>query len=201
MDTHFKQELLAAAVGVLVGGLGMNMVLANSGQTLFPGAQETVSEEYHIHADFLIQTRDIIHELGVAELMTTREQELHKHAHLHDDNGDVLHMHHENISFVEFLDSINISLMEDCLTIDLETYCTNETESLVLFVNGERWPHSLKDYVPQDLDRVLLYFGTLEETPINTYLEAVPDEACIYSGSCPERGIAPPESCGLTCEL
>ena len=91
--------------------------------------------------------------------------------------------------------------MEDCLTIDTETYCTNETESVALFVNGERWSHSLKDYVPQDLDRVLLYFGTLEEALITTYLETVPDEACIYSGSCPERGIAPPESCGLTCEL
>jgi hypothetical protein len=70
-----------------------------------------------------------------------------------------------------------------------------------LFVNGELFTSPITQYVPVDNDRILLYYGNYDLGTIQPYLDAIPNDACYYSGTCPERGIAPDEECGLTCEL
>lgn len=194
MKESFRKEILACFIGIIIGAVTAHIILPKSDNHAV-----THSDEYHIHADFLIQIHDEVLELGVAELTTTASQTLHEHAHLHDENGDVLHMHKENITFAEFLSSLGFTLADDCLTtLDQTKYCSTESESLSLFVNNKIWDEAITKYVPQDLDRVMLYYGS---NPDSAELDKIPDEACIYSGSCPERGTAPPESCGLTCEL
>lgn len=197
MTENFKKELVAFIIGVLIGGFFVNGLIHDSHDYYSLDGEEG----YHIHTDFLIQTRETVHDLGTAELMSTAEHQLSHDVHLHDDNGDVLHMHAENVSFVDFLQSIHIDLNQDCLIINDEDYCQTGDETLTLFVNEEIWQQDFANYIPQDLDRVLVYYGNLADSPIQNYLDAIPDESCIYSGSCPDRGVAPPESCGLTCEL
>jgi len=65
----------------------------------------------------------------------------------------------------------------------------------------ENYTSPITTYVPVDDDRILLYYGEATNTMIATYLENIPDDSCYYSGTCPERGVAPDEECGLTCEL
>lgn len=156
--------------------------------------------QYHVHADFHIVVRDTLVSLDDDMFQTTSQQELHDGAHLHDNNGDVKHIHAEDVTFTEFLDSLEITLTDSCLTLDNE-YCSNEAEEVLLFVNGERYTSSLTEYVPVDDDSILLYYGVNDMGTIQPFIDTVPDDACYYSGTCPERGVAPPESCGETCEL
>jgi hypothetical protein len=72
---------------------------------------------------------------------------------------------------------------------------------VLLFVNGELYSAPYTEYEPVDDDSILLYYGDPQNESIQSYIEEIPDDSCYYSGTCPERGIAPPESCGLTCEL
>lgn len=198
MTKEFKREALACLTGIVIGGLIIaNFVIQKNSSFYGLSGHE---DDYHIHADFLVEINGEVLDLGVAEFMTSSEQMLHNDAHLHDEDGDVLHMHAENISFVEFLNSIEITLEEDCLSVKDVKFCADEKNILSLYVNNEIWTDNFESYVPTDLDRVLLYYGE-KNGPRSESFEAVLDNACIYSGSCPERGIAPPESCGLTCEL
>ena len=79
-------------------------------------------------------------------------------------------------------------------------YCTSTDSVFAVYVNGEQL-QSVTTYVPNEGDQILLYYGVPDETVIADYLNEVTTDACIYSGTCPERGLPPPESCGLTCEL
>jgi hypothetical protein len=156
--------------------------------------------EYHVHADFHIVVNDTLVDLSGDTFQTTGQQELHKDAHLHDNNGDVKHIHNRDVTFTGFLDSLGITLTDDCVTLDNE-YCSNETNQLYMYVNDELYSSPLTQYVPVDDDRILLYYGSIDNPQLDTYLNNVPDDACFYSGTCPERGVAPDESCGLSCEL
>jgi len=156
--------------------------------------------EYHVHADFHIVVNNTLLNLDDDQFQTTSQQELHPDLHLHDNNGDVKHIHAEGLTFAEFLGSLDIELTDSCLTLD-NTYCSGEVEEVLLFVNGELFTQPISTYIPVDDDSILLYYGMYDEALIAKHLSNVPDDSCYYSGTCPERGVAPPESCGETCEL
>lgn len=195
------QEIFASGIGMCLGAFLTYTLLPQEALIHNDLAIHSEDEDYHIHTDFLIQVEGETLELGTAELTTTSEQSLHSDAHLHNENGDVLHMHTENVPFIEFLESIKVTLPDGCLAVKNITYCPSTDKVLRLYVNGVQFEDDIAEYIPADLDRVLMYYGVADNPELNTYLEAIPDEACIYSGSCPERGIAPAEECGLTCEL
>lgn len=205
MSSTLRNEIIACCIGFVVGGAGTMIALDS-----FPGSQHLhghthpianpTDDEYHIHADFLIYLDHEQYDLADPKFMTTDEQELHTDAHLHDGNGKVMHVHAEGVTFREFLESLGFVFDETCIeTPSGESYCETDANRLLFFANGE--PAPLRDYVPVDDDRLLLYYGDPEDERILEYLESIPDDACYYSGTCPERGVAPPESCGLTCEL
>ena len=175
---------------------------SNSDQAYTHPIADPYDTEYHVHADFRIFVDDEQVELSDEQYMTTSDQTVHKHAHLHDGNGEVKHIHAENITFAEFLSSIDITLTDDCLTLfEDEARCSGAEQEVLLYVNEARYSEPISEYVPVDDDRILLYYGDPTNENIQTYAEAIPDDSCYYSGTCPERGVAPPESCGLTCEL
>ncbi|MEZ4200423.1 MAG: hypothetical protein R3B69_02410 [Candidatus Paceibacterota bacterium] len=96
---------------------------------------------------------------------------------------------------------MGFGLADDCIQLDTgEVLCSDEQKLLVVYVNGTPIEHP-SSYVNQEEDQILVYYGALDNPKLPDYLAMVTDESCIYSGTCPERGIAPPESCGLTCEL
>ena len=202
MTSIRKNEVLAFIFGIVVGGVFTSQLLVPTFSTHDGTHQITQPDEkYHVHADFLIYIRDEKIDLAEAIYMTTAEQELHEHAHLHDGNGEVKHLHSPEITFVEFMNSLGLNLTDDCLTYEGEKYCSNETEQLRLFVNDESFIGDITEYEITDEDRLLIYYGVYDEEVITSRMNEVKNDACYYSGTCPERGIAPPESCGLTCEL
>lgn len=159
------------------------------------------NSEVHVHSDFVIVLNDRVLDLTDQKYQSSARGEKHSDIHLHDGKDHVVHRHAEGVTFVEFLASLGITLTERCITLDTaESFCQTEEEALVLFVNKEPVSNPLT-YVNQEEDKILLYFGRPDNTKLETYLTSITDESCIFSGTCPERGTAPPESCGLTCEL
>ena len=191
-----RKEITAFIIGIIIGGLFVYQI-----SNVEAPHVDSFDTAYHIHADFLVYVQDKKIELDLSKFMTTAEQSLHGHVHLHDDNGDVIHMHAEDVTLAEFMHSLGFTLDNDCFSLqDGEQYCNDEDSTLQLLVNGTQYGN-IVDYVPTDEDNVLLFYGTTNSIEIANYLGEITDDACYYSGTCPERGIAPSESCGLTCEL
>ncbi len=189
------KRYIAAAFGILlVAGASYYLYQKYNPFTYY-------DDEVHVHADFLIVINDTVVDLTGTKYQSSAERILHKNVHLHDGEGNVVHRHAEGITFAEFLSSLGYTVTDRCITNDMgETTCSQEESALVLFVNGEPHPNMLT-YIPEEEDRILLYYGSSTNPKLPEYLNAITDESCIYSGTCPERGTAPPESCGLTCEL
>jgi hypothetical protein len=190
------KELLACAFGIIVGGLAVY-----AWQFYLTSKADTFNTTYHVHADFKIYLGNEAIDLSQEEYMTTAAQELSKHVHLHDNNGDVEHIHLEGVTFAEFLSTLGLTLTNDCLTYDRKEHCSDGNNTLSLFVNEDKYQEPITSYIPNDEDRILVFFGNSADVSIQALLDSVTDDACYFSGTCPERGIAPPESCGLTCEL
>ncbi len=205
MSENFSPSIvLALLAGTLIGGFVTHTFLGTTSthDDFTHPIANPFDTEYHVHADFHIFIGDEQVDLSADEFMTTGTHTVDEHAHLHDGNGDVKHIHAEDVTFSAFLQSLGITLTDSCLTLfEAESLCSGEQEEVLLYVNNELYTQPLSQYVPVDDDRILLYYGNSQAENIQTYLEEIPFDSCYYSGTCPERGIAPPESCGLTCEL
>jgi hypothetical protein len=186
--------ILAVVILGIVTGLSYYLYAKHNPFTYY-------SDEVHVHADFLIMVNDTRIDLTDEKYQSSVEQILHKNVHLHDGEDNVVHRHAEGITFAEFLSSLGFTLTNDCLSNDGgESFCTSDEKSLALYVN-EILIADVTSYIPQEEDRILVYYGAPNSPKIAEYQAAITDESCIYSGTCPERGVAPPESCGLTCEI
>jgi hypothetical protein len=106
--------------------------------------------------------------------------------HVEGGDGFTLHRHTDRVPFGEFLRSENMNIEDSCFSISAETtdqqgqqqerqqqeYCTNGTEQLKAFVNGEELesPSSLNDYILRDDDRILLIYGNQTADQLNQAL-------------------------------
>lgn len=104
---------------------------------------------------------------------------LHNYLHLHDNVGHVIHRHKPGQSLKDFLESLNFPIEDD--------------DQWRMFVNGEEMPLDL-DYVFADLDSILLTYDASDEE-VQSQLEQMTNDACLYSRTCPQRGDPPAENC------
>lgn len=195
-QTNVK-ALLAGLFTLLLGAYALDTLKSS---TTHPIATST-DTEVHVHSDFRVYVGDI--RLRFTDLRYQSNPELTHHAslHFHDGNDEVIHRHADGVTLTDFFDSIGMELTNDCFTEDTGTqHCTNETNSLLLLVNGERVTN-ITDYIINEEDRILLYYGDPADSNIQKYVREITEMACMYSGTCPEKGVPPTESCGLTCEV
>lgn len=84
---------------------------------------------------------------------------------MHFENGDgfTLHKHSRNAWLEPFLESLNMKLANDCITLDNDSsYCTNFNNQVSFEVNGE--PNKLfEHYTPRDGDKILVSYGKANE--------------------------------------
>lgn len=167
-------------------------------ELLFPAAPK---EETHVHADFLVSIHGTKADFTAERYQSSKSDVKHPNMHLHDGIDTMLHRHAPGITLGSFFDSIGITLTAECLTLDTGVkYCSDSNNQLRLIVNGEL--HSdPASYIIEEADRILLFYGNENAEDIAAIEKTVSDEACIYSGTCPERGTPPQESCGITCEI
>ncbi len=204
MQFSHSQYIKAGACGLLIGALIMQFTLPFlMEQEWWPGhSSHSHTTEYHIHADFIVVVNDELVNLSTPEYISTTEKKLSDDVHLHDGNGAIEHLHAEGITFANFLATLGITLTDTCLSLKEEAaICQSEETAVALYVNDERFTDKVTSYIPVDLDRVLLYVGSSDENVRGNFRGQVGNRACMFSGSCLEQGIPPPESCGLTCEI
>ncbi len=147
----------------------------------------------HTHADFAIVVDGKKINLSDPRYMSTEEKILHPAFHLHDGNGDVIHRHKPGIGLADFLGSIGITPNRRCLTLDGVPVCDGNGKAWRMVVNGGERDFDLS-YVFQDLDKILLSYGPANSLPEGDWIQ-VTDEACLYSRTCPSRGLPPTENC------
>lgn len=161
----------------------------------------------HTHIDFAIWVNgerldfsddEFMSESETEESGDDHEEHGHKHhpyLHLHDGNGDVLHRHKPGLALEEFFRSLQVGFDEFCYAsfMPLADGQICGTTPFRMFVNGEERPLDLS-YVFEDVDSILLTNAATDED-VRQQLDAMTDDACLYSRTCPWRGDPPTENC------
>lgn len=157
--------------------------------------------QVHVHGDFRMYIGNERIRFTDTKYQSSAEHTHHATLHFHDGNDEVIHRHTDGVTLTDFFNSLGMTLTNDCVTMDTDIeYCTNDTNTVLLIVNGERVT-DITEYIFSEEDRILLYFGDATNPNITEYIAGITDLSCMYSGTCPERGTPPTESCGLTCEV
>ena len=155
----------------------------------------------HVHGDFQMYLNDERIRFTDDKYQSSAEQTHHASLHFHDGNDEVIHRHANGVTLKQFFESIKIDVTNDCITMDTaEKFCNDDTRQVQLFVNGTL-TEDVDSYIFAEEDRILLYYGNPQNQNISKYIAGITDLSCMYSGTCPERGTPPTESCGLTCEV
>ena len=192
-------KYILATLGILFFGLAY--LLYTQYDDIASYFTPPVKKEVHVHADFSFYVLGQKMNLTADKYQSAKGTAKHRYIHFHDGSDSVIHRHAEGVTLREFLASIGFTLTNSCITLDTGTkYCTDEKNALVLFVNGKPVT-DVSSYVTQEKDKVFLYYGDPNSSDITKYQNEVTDQSCLYSGTCPERGKPPTESCGLTCEI
>lgn len=170
-------------------------------------------EGYHVHADIALylnsQKFDFAKKQFMAEENCGKPGETAANAdlttingireaiHMHDLNGNVIHVHNENATLSMFFKSIGFTLTGDCLeTNEGLKYCTSGAKRLRVFASSYEIADFL-NYKPHDLDKILVTYGDENNAILQNQFDSITSQACIYSRKCPvPAGFdLPPESC------
>lgn len=155
----------------------------------------TGGQEFHAHFDLSVVLNGKAIDFTQTKYQSTEANELDPYIHMHDGNGKVVHLHKEGVNLNEFFTSLKITFTKDCFDLDTGVkYCNLGTKTLKMYVNGKE-NTDFANYVPQDLDRILITYGSETQAQVQKQIDNVSDDACIYSEKCPERGKPPTENC------
>jgi len=199
-----KSLLTTIALSVLIITISV-IFLTREGELLHGEHTHSIdtshADEVHVHGDFRLYIGDERIRFTDDKYQSSTAHAHHVSLHFHDGNDEVIHRHADGVTLAQFFDSIGLTLTDDCLTVDTGVnYCSNDTDTLMLIVNGERVT-TVTEYMFAEEDRILVYYGDASNPKIKEYVDSVTDLACLYSGTCPERGTPPTEGCGLTCDV
>jgi hypothetical protein len=132
----------------------------------------------HEHAAFIINVNGTPIDFSQPQYQVTSRL-----IHVEGGDGFTLHRHTDRVTFGEFLRSENMNLEGSCFSVTEETssqqgqqeYCSNGTEELRAFVNGEELesPASLGSYILKDDDRILLIYGNQTADQLSQSLSAL----------------------------
>lgn len=151
--------------------------------------------DIHVHADFAVYLDGVPVDFTESKYQSTESGHLHPTLHLHDGKGNILHRHADGVTLSDFFKSLGMKFTKQCFTQDNGvSHCSGNGKEFRMYVNGKLLS-VMEEYVVQDLDQILITFGLPDDETIQSQIDSVTDEACIYSARCPERGSPPEEAC------
>ena len=138
----------------------------------------------HIHFDFKMYIDDELFDLTDNKYIMTNS-----YAHLHDDpppkRGNIIHTHATNIDLQYFFDTLDIQITSECIITEEKHYCNTDEKKLKTYVKseGETWIllSSPIGYVIQDLDKILISYGSTSQSNIELQKNSVTNFSCIES--------------------
>lgn len=162
-----KFILLAAVLGgVLV--MGTVSIVASSG--LRPGNMFGGLGSAHEHAAFMVMI-----EGQPIDFSQQKYQVKSQYIHVENGVGTVLHKHAIRVPVGEFFSSVGMQVTSNCfVSDDGSSYCNGDDKKLRFFLNGiESDPSAINNYVLNENDRILLYYGEDSESAIQDALNSV----------------------------
>jgi hypothetical protein len=171
-----KAFLIPFAVFFLIAGMALLWFAMelNSESIYFGAVGDT-----HEHADFAVMVNNQVVDFTNEYYLSFIGQERSRFVHLHEPNN-VVHVHASGVTWDYFFRTINITLDDACLQVRDNSVC-----GATFIINGET-VSTLKTPI-RDGDRALFHYGQGNASAFFT--QAVGDESCLYSGTCPERGV------------
>lgn len=163
-----KYVLFAAAI--LLIGYGLFSVVS--------GPQIGPIGSTHEHLDFLVYIDGT-----PIDLNQSRYALQSSYAHVHDNEGDIIHLHAINIPLTWFMDSLGLPITENSIKVNGIEYTSDGDNELLVFVNEEKITNL--DYALSDEDKLLIYYGP--ESDIEFALSLVPNRA-VEVNNAPNRG-------------
>ena len=120
-----------------------------------------------------------------------------RYIHFENHNPYIIHKHATDVPLEMLFASFGMKITSDCIILnfdefaDIKTgrFCTGQDQSLVFYVNGEKYNSDITQYVLEHNDRILISFGDTESISKNlTYLESlkifdIPKKTPQYSGN------------------
>lgn len=111
----------------------------------------------HIHAAFMIFVNG-----KTVDFFDPRYQNQDMMTHFENGDGVTLHNHSRKAWLGMFLQTLNMTLAGNCLTLNNGTsYCSDFESQISFVVNGKQNPQ-FQHYVPKDGDRILISYGKPE---------------------------------------
>jgi len=131
----------------------------------------------HNHADFKVYI------LGKPlNLNSPQFQVMEDITHLENNDGDLLHTHATGITLGYFLGSLGMDLNNECITTNTgNQYCNLGKATLKVYAKNQfsNWVqvYDPADYLINDLDKILVSYGSEDDEGINKQQESVTDKA------------------------
>lgn len=168
-DSYFAAErrknkntrilLIGAGIGAVIAAVAA----AFAYQSLNP---PLVTEHEHAVFAVILNDQKIDFSQDKYQVGTTRSNLIH----VEGGDGTTLHRHFQDVTFGEFLDTINMDIQNDCFVRDDGAqFCEDDGNQLRFYVNGEE-VDSITDYVLQEEDRFLVIYGNQTEEEIRQEL-------------------------------
>ncbi|MBA4181369.1 MAG: hypothetical protein C0506_12330 [Anaerolinea sp.] len=181
----------ALLLGGVLGFFGSSLLRDDGGAAgatpapvFSPGGE--LRQPIHDHADISVVLRGRPVDFNRPQFLSTEDKQRSPNVDIHAPRTSVVHIHREQTTWDEFFRSIGGEVTDTCLKLDGQSYCNTGAETLKFFVNGVR-VDSIMFSSLADLDRVLISFGTEDETALRAQVAAVTDQACIPSENCKAR--------------
>ncbi len=102
----------------------------------------------------------------------TRYQLKSAYIHLEEGIGEVVHIHATGITLQHFFNTIEITLNENCMTVDANKMCSVGGKTLRYYANGKLIEEK-EDYVPKDFDKILITYGDETEAEIQQQIASL----------------------------
>ncbi len=183
-----------------IGGVALALVAIALLAAAFYFSQNLSPQPVHIHADFKVYLDGTAFNFSKEKYMSAENATHDAFFHVHDLNGEIMHQHLSGLKLERFFHSLNMTFNSTCFVTDEKaSFCNGNGKTLEMYVKhaGGEWQRNYEfgDYQIQDVDRVLITYGTTDESTLKQQMGSVTDLACMYSEKCPERGNPPTESC------
>jgi hypothetical protein len=148
----------------------------------------------HIHADFKLYLNGQVVDFSQNKYQLGYGSQ-DNYVHMENGNGNVIHVHATGIIIDDWLNSIKIHIDSNCLTMDNGTnYCSSQNKTLKMFIescsavgttnttcSGWQQVAPTGNYTIQDLDKILISYGSDNSTTVTAQQNSVTNEAIIES--------------------
>ncbi|MDY6788936.1 MAG: hypothetical protein SVV03_03135 [Candidatus Nanohaloarchaea archaeon] len=154
--------IAALATAIAFFSLGGSLQFLDISKYTSPEVGEYGSAHKHLYFKISILNRTL-------DLSRDRFQMRSDLVHLENGNGEIVHVHAENVYLDFFLQTLDMGLSQSCVALK-SSFCTNKTHELRIYINGEV-VESPGDYILKQDDNIVLWYGKKDREPDRRFFD------------------------------